>query len=135
MEQIEIENQLRDVVSRIITQVDLATDQGRTDTSLVLEDALIPILKSVFNLPNLVNLNKMQRNYPGIDLGDDHDRVSFQVTATTSLEKIKKTLCPTWDQTLIFESVDIHGSIDDIHESLSAKLRSCASEPTGCTVT
>jgi len=90
--QLEIENELRDVVSRIISQVDLSTKQGRLDINLSLEDALIPILKAAFNLPNLINLNRRQKNFPGIDLGDDHDRVAFQVTATTSLEKVKKTL-------------------------------------------
>lgn len=92
MRQLEIENELREVVSRIITQVDLSTKQGRLDTNLSLEDALIPILKAAYNLPNLINLNRRQKNFPGIDLGDDHDRVAFQVTATTSLEKVKKTL-------------------------------------------
>lgn len=92
MRQLEIENELRDVVSRIISQVDLSTKQGRLDINLSLEDALIPILKAAFNLPNLINLNRRQKNFPGIDLGDDHDRVAFQVTATTSLEKVKKTL-------------------------------------------
>lgn len=92
MRQLEIENELRDVVSRIINQVDLSTKQGRLDINLSLEDALIPILKAAYNLPNLINLNRRQKNFPGIDLGDDHDRVAFQVTATTSLEKVKKTL-------------------------------------------
>ncbi|OLP58936.1 hypothetical protein BJF93_23230 [Xaviernesmea oryzae] len=92
MRQIEVENQLRDVVSRIIVQVELATAQGRTDVNLALEDAFIPILKSVFNLPHLINLNRKQKNYPGIDLGDDHDRVAFQVTSTTGLEKVKFTV-------------------------------------------
>jgi hypothetical protein len=76
MRQLEVENQLRDVVSRIIVQVELATSQGRTDINLALEDAFIPILKSVYNLPHLVNLNRKQKNFPGIDLGEDHDRVS-----------------------------------------------------------
>ena len=66
MKQLEIENQLRDVVSRLITQVELATSQGRTDINLALEDAFIPILKSVFNLPHLINLNRKRKNYPGI---------------------------------------------------------------------
>jgi len=92
MKQLDIENQLRDVVSRLITQVELATAQGRTDINLALEDAFIPILKSVYNLPHLINLNRKQKNYPGIDLGDDHDRVAFQVTSTTTLEKVKATL-------------------------------------------
>lgn len=92
MRQIDVENKLRDVVSRIVLQVELATSQGRTDINLALEDAFIPILSSVYNLPHLVNLNRKQKNYPGIDLGDDHDRVAFQVTSTTSLEKVKATL-------------------------------------------
>lgn len=92
MRQLEVENQLRDVVSRIVVQVELATAQGRTDINLALEDAFIPILKSVFNLPHLINLNRKQKNFPGIDLGDDHDRVAFQVTSTTGLEKVKFTI-------------------------------------------
>lgn len=92
MRQLDIENQLRDVVSRIVVQVELATSQGRTDINLALEDAFIPILKSVYNLPHLVNLNRKQKNYPGIDLGDDHDRVAFQITSTTTLDKVKATV-------------------------------------------
>ena len=97
MRQLEIENELRDVVSRIVTQVELSTKQGRLDVNLSLEDALIPILRAAYNLPQLVNLNRRQKNFPGIDLGDDHDRVAFQVTSTTSLEKIKKTLTTFMD--------------------------------------
>lgn len=92
MEAISTENELRDVVSRIITQVDLASKQGRLDVNLTLEDALIPILKEVFQLPRLVNLNTKQKNYPGIDLGDEHDRIAIQVTSTTNIEKVKKSL-------------------------------------------
>lgn len=92
MRQLEIENHLRDVVSRIVVQVELATSQGRTDINLALEDAFIPILKSVYNLPHLVNLNRKQKNYPGIDLGDDHDRVAFQITSTTTLDMVKATV-------------------------------------------
>ncbi|RVU04664.1 hypothetical protein EOE18_10925 [Novosphingobium umbonatum] len=92
MRQLNVENELRDVVSRIILQVELATAQGRTDINLALEDAFIPILKSVFNLPHLINLNRKQKNFPGIDLGDDYDRIAFQVTSTTALEKVKSTV-------------------------------------------
>lgn len=92
MRQLEVENQLRDVVSRIVVQVELATSQGRTDINLALEDAFIPVLKSVYNLPHLINLNRKQKNFPGIDLGDDHDRVAFQVTGTTGLDKVKFTV-------------------------------------------
>lgn len=92
MKQIDIENQLREVVSRLITEVDLATKQGRLDVNLISEDAWIPILKEVYQCPNLVNLNRKHKNFPGIDLGDEQDRVAFQVTSSTDIEKVKSTL-------------------------------------------
>ena len=92
MKQIEIENQLREVVSRLITEVDLATKQGRLDLNLISEDAWIPILKEVYQCPNLVNLNRKHKNFPGIDLGDEQDRVAFQVTSSTDIDKVKSTL-------------------------------------------
>lgn len=105
MRLLDVENKLRDVVSRIMLQVELATSQGRTDINLALEDALIPILRSVYNLPQLINLNRKQKNFPGIDLGDDHDRVCFQVTSTTSLDKVKATVCQFMDRSY-FNSFD-----------------------------
>jgi len=41
---------------------------------------------------HLVNLNRKKKNFPGIDLGDDHDRVAFQVTSSTTLDKVKSTV-------------------------------------------
>jgi len=32
-------------------------------------------------------------------------------------EVIFKTLAPTWDQTLIFETIEIYGSINDIEKN------------------
>lgn len=92
MKQVEIENQLREVVSRLVTEVDMATNQGRLDVNLISEDAWIPILKEVYQCPNLINLNRKHKNFPGIDLGDEQDRVAFQVTSSTDIEKVKSTL-------------------------------------------
>ncbi|MFO1369083.1 MAG: SMEK domain-containing protein [Marinagarivorans sp.] len=92
MKQVELENQLREVVSRLVTEIDLATKQGRLDVNLISEDAWIPILKEVYQCPNLVNLNRKHKNFPGIDLGDEQDRVAFQVTSSTDIEKVKSTL-------------------------------------------
>lgn len=39
---------------------------------------------------------------------DPFARIIFLNQSQTT-EKEEKTLCPTWDQTLIFESVDIYG--------------------------
>lgn len=122
LRQLEIESELRDVVSRIITQVDLSTKQGRLDINLSLEDALIPILKAVYNLPGLINLNRRQKNFPGIDLGDDHDRVAFQVTATTSLEKIKKTVTHFVDK-------QFYSSFDELYILMLTNKQASYSQP------
>ena len=121
MRQLDIENQLRDMISRIIVQVELATSQGRTDINLALEDAFIPILKSVYNLPNLVNLNRKQKNYPGIDLGDDHDRVSFQITSTTTLDKVKFTVSQFMDRAY-------YNTFDELYVLMLARKQSSYSQ-------
>lgn len=89
---LELENELRDVVSRLMSQVSISAKQTRTDINLVSEDAWIPILRELFQAPKLENLNRHQKNYPGIDLGDTENRICFQVTATTSIEKVKDSL-------------------------------------------
>ena len=122
MEQLEVENNLREVVGRIINEVELATDQGRTDINLALEDALIPILKSAYNLPHLENMNRVQRNYPGIDLGDDHDRVCFQISATTTLAKVKKTLSTFIDKRYF-------NDFDELYVLVLVKKQSSYSQP------
>lgn len=35
---------------------------------------------------------------------------------TQQTEKQTKTLCPTWDQTLIFDDVELIGPVSDIRE-------------------
>lgn len=89
---LELENDLRDVVSRLISQVSIASKQTRPDINLASEDAWIPILREVFHAPQLDNLNRHQKNFPGIDLGDTENRICFQVTATTDIEKVKDTV-------------------------------------------
>lgn len=89
---LELENELRDVVSRLMSQVSIAAKQTRTDINLASEDAWIPILRELFQAPKLENLNRHQKNYPGVDLGDTENRICFQVTATTNIEKVKDSV-------------------------------------------
>lgn len=44
---------------------------------------------------------------------DPYVRVVFGNSSTTT-EPLEKTLCPTWDQTLIFENLGIHGSVKSV---------------------
>ncbi|HCA5723683.1 TPA: SMEK domain-containing protein [Acinetobacter baumannii] len=121
MQVLTIENELRDVVARIITQVELSTKQNRYDINLALEDAFIPILKPIFNLSNLINLNRKQKNYPGIDLGDEFDRVAFQLTSSTNLEKVKKTVTQ-------FKEKAFYNSFDELFILMLTKKQSSYSQ-------
>lgn len=63
------------------------------DLHRLAENVVLGLLQEILNLPQLRNLNATEReNVPGIDLADDTERLAVQVTATTSLEKIKDTL-------------------------------------------
>ena len=92
MKQVEIENQLREVVSRLINEVDLVTNQGRLDVNLISEEAWIPILKEVYQYPNLINLNRKHKYFPGTDLGMNRIVLPF----TSRLQQILKRLNLPW---------------------------------------
>ncbi len=46
---------------------------------------------------------------------DPFARVVF-LNQSQVTEKLEKTLCPTWDQTLIYEQLEIHGEATSIAE-------------------
>lgn len=121
MKAVKIENELREVIARLITEVELSTQQGRLDINLISEDAWIPILREVFQCPNLINLNKKKKNFPGIDLGDEQERVAFQVTATSNLQKVKKTLSQ-------FKEKNYKNSFDELYIFVITKKQSSYSQ-------
>lgn len=47
---------------------------------------------------------------------DPYARLSF-LTQSSVTEKKEKSLCPTWDQTLIFEELEIYGDPRAIEEN------------------
>jgi hypothetical protein len=62
------------------------------DYNIHAENALIPIINTVYGL-QVSNVNSNgKRNFPAIDLADDNNRIAFQVTVTTGIEKVKNTL-------------------------------------------
>lgn len=44
---------------------------------------------------------------------DPYARIAFG-TQSQVTEILTRTICPTWDQTLIFENVQIYGSVDKV---------------------
>ncbi|XP_061186440.1 myoferlin-like isoform X8 [Saccostrea echinata] len=49
-------------------------------------------------------------------LSDPYARISF-LTQSSVTERMEKSLCPTWDQTLIFEEIEIYGDPQALEEN------------------
>jgi hypothetical protein len=92
MQQQNLLNQARNLLTAFVASVKGATALGHTDINVISENVLRDLFRIVYSLPELRNLNQERRNYPGIDLADDTKGVAFQITATPDLSKIKETL-------------------------------------------
>jgi SMEK domain len=87
------QDRINELMSIFVSQVKGATAMGRTDINRVSETLLIPLFSEIFGYKKLGNLNFSERsNFPGIDLADDGARVAFQITSTSTSEKVKDTL-------------------------------------------
>ena len=65
---------------------------GLFDINTVAEDFLIPIFAIAFNCPDLCNQNRIQMNFPAVDLGCKTSRTSIQITSDYSSSKVIETL-------------------------------------------
>lgn len=61
------------------------------DANIFSEYTICLLLNTIYNY-NLHNINLVQKNYPAIDLGDQFNRVAFQVTSTKAAKKIQNTV-------------------------------------------
>ncbi|WP_085339803.1 SMEK domain-containing protein [Aquidulcibacter paucihalophilus] len=85
-------NSVAQYLGRLVHEIRALNAVGRFDVNSVAEDFLIPVLKLVFDCPDLQNMNKVLANYPAVDLGCATTRFSFQVTTDGSSSKVEKTL-------------------------------------------
>ncbi len=94
MKRVHSLNRINELMSRFVTQVKGAGSMSRTDINKDAETILIPLFKEIYGYTDLSNINYAEddNNYPGIDLGDETARVTFQVTATRTLTKVQHTL-------------------------------------------
>lgn len=85
-------NKINTYAARFVLEVEGFNSSNLYDINIHAEGFLIPVLNKVFAL-ELENLNtNHKKNFPAIDLADFKNRVAFQVTATSDLDKIKSTL-------------------------------------------
>ena len=92
MKRIDYVNKITTAAARFVLEVEGFNATSQYHINIHAEPFLIPVLNIIFGL-ELENLNDTQKkNFPAIDLADFKNRVAFQITATTSLEKVKTTL-------------------------------------------
>ena len=80
------------LLGRFAYEVKVANAMGLFDINTVAEDVLIPIFAIAFNCPDLRNQNRIQMNFPAIDLGCETSRTSIQITSDYSSRKVCETL-------------------------------------------
>ena len=69
------------------------------DTNIISENTICELLNLIFDY-QLVNINSKVKNHAAIDLGDDTNRISYQITSTKTSKKIQTSLTKFFDNNL-----------------------------------
>ncbi|NTW53447.1 MAG: SMEK domain-containing protein, partial [Chlorobaculum sp.] len=80
------------LLGRFAHEVKVKNALGLFDINTIAEDFLIPILAIAYNCPKLCNQNRIQMNFPAVDLGCAVSRTSIQITSDSSSSKVCETL-------------------------------------------
>jgi len=80
------------LLGRFVYEVKVKNAMGLYDINTIAEDFLIPILAIAFKCPDLRNQNRIQMNFPAVDLGCKTSRTSIQITSDFSSSKVCETL-------------------------------------------
>lgn len=93
MELQEVQERIRKLMSRFVTDIKSAKAMGWTDINHVSENVLIPLFSKIYGHTDLKNLNVSEGlNSSAIDLGDEETRTAYQITSTPTSQKVKGTL-------------------------------------------
>ena len=87
----ELYKSIMSLLAMLEVQIQYYNSEGLRDIDMAMEDLVCDLLNLTYGY-ELDNLNKVKMNYPGIDLGDERNRVAVQVTAESDREKIEKTI-------------------------------------------
>jgi len=86
-------DRIKELMTRFVTEINVASAMGSTDINRTSENVLIPLLSEIYGHTELKNLNVSEgSNSPGIDLGDKKAKTAYQITSRRDSEKIKDTL-------------------------------------------
>ena len=82
---------ITDSLALLSQQISLRNAINLYDINIVAESFYADLLNLIWDY-NLINLNTVKKNAPGIDLVDGSKRISIQVTSDNSSSKIKHTI-------------------------------------------
>ena len=82
---------IADSLALLSSQVSVRNAINLYDINIVAESFYSELLNLIENL-NLKNVNTIKKNAPGIDLADEGNRISIQVTSDNTSNKIKHTI-------------------------------------------
>lgn len=80
------------LLGRFAYEVRVSSALGLFDINTIAEDLLVPIFATILDCPKLQNQNRVQMNFPAVDLGCNVSRISIQVTSDASSSKVNDTL-------------------------------------------
>ena len=93
MKQLELINQFREGLAEVSKEVEMSSAMSLYDINVICENLFCGIFRELYGFSGLRNLNEGEKkNYPGIDLADEQNRVAIQVTSDKTLEKVKDTI-------------------------------------------
>lgn len=82
---------LASILAYINTYLKYNGKQGLLDENKALEDVMCEVLNRIYGW-KLENLNHVEKNFPGIDLGDWERGIGVQVTVEKTSSKINNTI-------------------------------------------
>lgn len=92
MKEVDLDNEIKRLLTWIVVCIKTDNYQGLSDINVYSESFSAGILNHIWDC-NLKNLNTYtDRNYPGIDLGDETAEIAVQVTSTDVREKVTHTI-------------------------------------------
>lgn len=83
--------EFRELLAQLAREVELSVSSGHTNVAHISEAVFLGLLNALYGW-QLKDMNAVQRNFPAIDLADEDSGIAIQVTATTSIAKIKSTI-------------------------------------------
>ncbi|MGV4415532.1 ATP-binding protein [Chryseobacterium capnotolerans] len=84
-------NEIINLITRWVSEIQSNNALNYYDINKVSEGTAMKLLNMVFSY-KLKDLNHIESNFPGIDLGDEENGIAIQITSQTDSKKIKNSL-------------------------------------------